>query len=320
MGRYFIKFSYLGTQYRGIQKNVIKDTYIMLNDPDTVQGALETAFTILIPKCIHPPRMYCSSRTDVGVHALGNIGQVDLINKYNVIYNPEEALKYINRYLLKCNHDIRLLEFVPVQPNFQAKHIIKSRTYVYRFMIPKNKDNHKIPIMERSYCHYLRSDDIDIERLRNGLKLFLRTQNFQTFSAKKIDSRPINYVRKLNVLTLEKGQPFMPLDPLSQDFDFWNIVCSSKGFLYKQVRRIVSALFALATGKLTERDITIMLQVPGHHNWPSKIQPVPGHGLFLANIEYCQEDLDQYKIEYETDPNHRIVIPVEGKEVNYAKI
>lgn len=80
---------------------------------------------------------------------------------------------------------------------------------------------------------------------------------------------------------------------------------------------MVGALLALATGKITEKDITIMLQVPNHDNWLSQIQPVPGHGLYLVNVEYCQNELDEYCIKYKTYPNRECtVIPEDENEVN----
>lgn len=47
--------------FRGMQKNVIQ-TENVIRDIDTIQGALETAFTTLIPKCIEWPKITCSSR------------------------------------------------------------------------------------------------------------------------------------------------------------------------------------------------------------------------------------------------------------------
>lgn len=85
------------------------------------------------------------------------------------------------------------------------------------------------------YHIHNRSETFDLERLKAGTKLFMGRKNFQTFSAKKISNRPINFIRTLNSLTIEEGQSLMPYDTLSQNFDFWNVVCSAKSFLYKQV-------------------------------------------------------------------------------------
>lgn len=84
-------------------------------------------------------------------------------------------------------------------------------------------------------CFYYRSDTFDSERIKRATQLFMGTKDFRTFCSKSISNRSINYVRNLNSLTIEKGYPLMPNDPLSQNFEYWNIICSAKGFLYKQV-------------------------------------------------------------------------------------
>lgn len=61
MRRYFIKFSYLGTNYRGLQKNGISSENILMLDTDTIQGAIETAFSTIIPRCVKWPRLTSSS-------------------------------------------------------------------------------------------------------------------------------------------------------------------------------------------------------------------------------------------------------------------
>lgn len=63
-----------------------------------------------------------------------------------------------------------------------------------------------------------------------------------------------------------------------------------------QIRRMVGALFALGLGKITEKDITVMLQVPGHHNWNPRATPAPSNGLHLLNVEYDLEELKRCTI------------------------
>jgi len=59
---------------------------------------------------------------------------------------------------------------------------------------------------------------------------------------------------------------------------------------------MVGSLIALGLGKITEKDITTMLQVPSHNNWDSRIQVIPPHGLHLANVEYNMEELKHMMI------------------------
>lgn len=46
-------------------------------------------------------------RTDHGVHAIHSLAHIDVGNKYDAIYNPDMVIKYVNRYLIKCGHNIR---------------------------------------------------------------------------------------------------------------------------------------------------------------------------------------------------------------------
>ncbi|XP_076233437.1 tRNA pseudouridine synthase A [Calliopsis andreniformis] len=314
MGRYFLRFSYIGTHYRGLQKNTVS-SLCDINDLDTVQGALECALSTLVPKCINYPKLITSSRTDIGVHALHSSAHVDLFNRYDAIYNPTEVIKTVNRYFAKCDHDIRLLEVTPVTNDFHARFLAKSRTYIYRFMVPKDYNDLRIPIVEKSKCYLVRSKTFDIEKLKRATQLFMGKKDFQTFSGKVHTDIPVKYVRKLNRLTVEKNQSLMPFDPLSERFDFWNIIISAQSFLYKQVRRIVAALLGVATDQVTERDVTIMLQVPGRHNWLTTLQIAPAYGLYLADIEYCQTELEKYIINVKESSYSKTVVSVNEDEV-----
>lgn len=62
-------------------------------------------------------------------------------------------------------------------------------------------------------------------------------KNFETFSGKLRTAQVIRYVRSLDELRVEEGEPFMSLDPLSKNFNYWNIFFTSKGFLYNQVKQ-----------------------------------------------------------------------------------
>ncbi|XP_033329892.2 tRNA pseudouridine synthase-like 1 [Megalopta genalis] len=299
MYRYLMKFSYIGTQYRGLQKNGIKSDYI-INDIDTIQGALECAFTTIIPKCINRPKLTTSSRTDIGVHAFCNAAHIDLQNTHDCLYIPSMVLEQINRYFIACHHDIRLLDFIPVSNDFNARRCAKSRSYVYRFMVPKDNIPYGIPIIERSHTYCFRSQNFDIERVKRATQLFLGRKNFETFSSLK-KNVPTKYVKTIDRFTVEKSLPLLSIDPLTNNFEFWQIECSSKAFLYKQVRRMVTALLNLGAGNITEKDIICMLQVPGHHNWIQSLLVAPANGLHLINVEYSQEDIDKVAIKYNED-------------------
>lgn len=77
--------------------------------------------------------------------------------------------------------------------------------------------------------------NFDIDRAKHGIKLFMGTKDFTTFSAKSETKHKIQYVRSLHSFTLEEAQPLMPFDPLSENFTYWHFICSGKSFLYNQV-------------------------------------------------------------------------------------
>ncbi|KYN31877.1 tRNA pseudouridine synthase-like 1, partial [Trachymyrmex septentrionalis] len=290
---------------RGLQRQS-SDSFI--RNTDSIQGALETALQIVRPKSLIVPSLCLSSRTDAGVHALSNTAHVELENKYNIVYKSSDVKSYVNRYFSKCGHTIRLLECIPVTQDFHVRFACKSRTYLYRFMIPKICGEQRISLPESIHTYHLRSYNFDIDRARRGIQLFMGTKDFTTFTAKAINktNHKIHYVRALQTFTLEEAQPLMPFDPLSKNFTYFHFTCKAKSFLYNQVRRMIGALIALGLGKITEKDITVMLQVPSHHNWNTHVTPAPPNGLHLLNVEYDLDELRRCTIlpeeEQETTP------------------
>ncbi|XP_011154892.1 tRNA pseudouridine synthase-like 1 [Harpegnathos saltator] len=288
MVRYFFRFSYIGTQYRGVQKQVSVPN---IRDGDTVQGALEAALLNILPKTTIRPNIYLSSRTDAGVHALCNAGHVELENKYNVLYKDDNIKAFVNRYFNKCGHTIRLLEFTPVTNDFHARGSCKSRTYIYRFMIPKVPGEQRIPLVDAPHTYLVKAHDFDVDRVKCGTQLFMGVKDFTTFSSMSITNRKIEYVRALHDFTLEEAQSLISFDPLSENFRYFQFVCKARSFLYNQVRRMVGALISLGLRKITEKDINVMLQVPSHHNWNPRASSAPANGLHLVNLEYDEEEL-----------------------------
>lgn len=120
MQRYLIYYSYLGTKFRGLQKqnkrvspSLLTSSYLD-SDEGTVQGALESAiWRSLTP--LNQVKLYCSSRTDAGVHALCNTAHVDLEKQtekadndtiIQTYYNPKLITLKLNTYFRSRNLDI----------------------------------------------------------------------------------------------------------------------------------------------------------------------------------------------------------------------
>ncbi|XP_023317309.1 tRNA pseudouridine synthase-like 1 [Trichogramma pretiosum] len=301
--RYLIRFSYLGTQYRGSQKHAGSTVL----DVDSIQGALESSLSRLNHKNV--PNIVMAGRTDAGVHALNMTAHIDIQHNYTSEKYPDynkKLVQLMNRYLINTGHEIRVFTCYEVNPKFHARFSAKTRTYLYRFCMPKDVTDQRLPISEhnRSLFFHPYPHNFDMQRFKNGLELFKGTKDFMTFSARSVKKELYwekeefkrRYVKTLD-LRIEEATPLMPMDPLSQNFSYWHLTFQSKSFLYNQIRRIVGTLFALGLNRISEEDIITMLQVPSHHQFINKIQPAKPHGLYLLNVDYDEEDIKPYDSE-----------------------
>lgn len=130
MKRVGLVVAYDGTNYSGwqIQPNGI-----------TIQGVLNDALTDLLGEKIE---IMGASRTDAGVHALGNVAVFDTNTRI-----PGEKISYaLNQRLPE---DIRIQLSEEVEPDFHPRYCDSEKTYEYRIL------NRKFPVpTERLYSYF----------------------------------------------------------------------------------------------------------------------------------------------------------------------
>lgn len=102
-----------------------------------------------------------------------------------------------------------------------------------------------------------------------------------------MQKRPSFAIRQINHIKIERGhaltvQPFEHRD----NIDYWNIIVNAQSFVYRQIRRVVGTLVAVAKGIITQRDLYEMLTIPSQNSFSNKIMVAPAHGLYLADIEF----------------------------------
>ena len=115
MKRVGLVVAYDGTNYSGwqIQPNGI-----------TIQGVLNDALTDLLGEKIE---IMGASRTDAGVHALGNVAVFDTNTRI-----PGEKISYaLNQRLPE---DIRIQLSEEVEPDFHPRYCDSEKTYEYRIL------------------------------------------------------------------------------------------------------------------------------------------------------------------------------------------
>lgn len=96
-------------------------------------------------------------------------------------------------------------------------------------------------------------------------------------------------VRKIDEINIRPGRSLalgQNATLATENYDYWDIEIKAKSFLYKQVRRIVGTLLALAESRIDERCIYQMLTIPCKHSWDHRIQIAPACGLYLCRVHY----------------------------------
>ncbi|KAH8274945.1 hypothetical protein KR018_001789 [Drosophila ironensis] len=303
MRRYLLNISYIGTNFRGIQKTVNKSEQPRL-DTNSIQGCLELALRVFHPT--NEIQTVLSSRTDAGVHALHSTVHVDLERHGGQPYDPDTLTGVLNRTLDKQRLPIRVLSSQLVADSFHCRYHATGRTYLYRFAVarkPPAADDKKlrnrgyeafVPVEELDRCYFLHTPSFDIERVRDAAPMFEGLHDFRTFmsvSRQKGPSRdhPMFTRRKIDEISIRPGKTLAVAANAAlatETYDYWDIEIRAKSFLYKQVRRIVGTLLALGCGRIDEKSIYLMLTIPSKNSWDHRVQLAPACGLYLCRVHY----------------------------------
>ena len=153
--RFFIKISYLGTNYYGWQ---------IQPNQNTIQEQINIALSVILKANIN---VTGAGRTDTGVHA-------------KIMYAHFDCSVIINRSIIdKINgvlpRDIVVHEIFQVKENIHSRFDAKSRTYTYSIINKKN------PFNNFSYLVYKK---IDVSAMNKACVFLIGCQDFTSFSKK----------------------------------------------------------------------------------------------------------------------------------------
>ena len=245
--KYKLTISYDGTNYGGwqYQPNTL-----------TIQEVIEKAFETLFKKKIP---VVGSSRTDAGVHALGQVAQIQLDD-------PIEPIKLLYSLNGLLPHDIRIISIEAVDDDFHVRFDAKRKVYHYHLWCELFHNP-----CQRSYSYHVRHK-IDPELLKKACSYFVGTHNFKAFANENskgaAQSCPVKTLFSLNVFEQPGG---------------YRLEFEGSGFLYKMVRNIVGTLLACARGKL---DLPLIPEIFAKQDRRLLPKSAPAHGLFLMRIDY----------------------------------
>ena len=242
--RYKVTLAYDGKNYEGFQSQT---NAVAIQD--IVEKAIERVFGEKI-------RIVMSSRTDAGVHALGQVFHFDSDKE-----KEEGKLKFSLNSLLP--DDIHVMEVKQVSRDFHARYSVKKKTYEYLI----NIGEYDVFLKGRAYqCFY----KLDVDLMKEGAKLFLGEHDFTSFNTSSLKEYP-NQVRNITEFSITRKK------------DLLKIKVTSSGFLRNMVRIMVGTLIDLGRGKKSLDDVKNMLENPSKTTRRYNADP---NGLYLVKIFY----------------------------------
>lgn len=241
---------YDGTDFHGWQ---------IQNELRTVQGELTRVLSLLDGRDVH---VHGSGRTDAGVHAEGQVANVQLVREIA----PEKLRNAINGNLAS---DVRVLSVDIVPEDFHARYSAKSKTYRYRLVHGQVRS----PFWAR-YAHQ-ESRPLELERMRTLARLFIGEHDWSAFSAADSDSES----RVRNVSQLEISSRYDERGHC----ELIEFTVSANGFLRYMVRSIIGTLLAVGRGEIDESTVQRAIE-EGQRSLAGAT--APPHGLALINVDY----------------------------------
>ena len=247
MKRIKLTVAYDGTHYCGwqIQPNGI-----------TVEEVLNRVISKALGEEI---KIIGASRTDSGVHALGNVA----VFNTNTIIPPERICYVLNQELPE---DIAIMKSEEVSLEFHPRYCNTKKTYEYQIM------NQKIILPTLRNTHYFVSYEMNLEKMREAAEYLIGEHDFVSFSSAKTTVE--DTVREIYSLDI--------IEDMNRENQIL-IRVRGNGFLYNMVRIIVGMLVNVGRGFYEPIHVKQLLE---SQNRTSDRVTAPPQGLCLVKIEY----------------------------------
>lgn len=245
MKRIKLVVAYDGTNYCGwqLQPNGI-----------TIEEVLNGALSELLGEEI---KVTGASRTDSGVHSLGNVAVFDT----NTRIPPEKLCYALNQRLPE---DIVVQSSCEAPMDFHPRRCYSEKTYEYRIL------NRKIPMPTLRRDTYFFYRDLNVENMREAAEYLVGKHDFKSFCTAKAEVD--DTVREILSCTVEKSLE-----------DIITIRVTGTGFLYHMVRIIAGTLLSVGTGEIAPDTIPDILE---RRERAAAGPTAPAHGLTMIGIKY----------------------------------
>ena len=246
MAYYKAIVSYDGTNYQGWQSqdhgNTIQDTIIR-----SYKNTFFSNITIA-----------GASRTDSGVHALGQVIGIDI----SLDFAEEKLIKILNDNLPK---DILIKKLQKCPELFNPRKNVLQKIYHYDISLIKCS-----PFASR-YCWYS-GKDLDLTKLKSLPDVFKGTHDFRSFCTGDDAESTIRTIDEIEIDYFE---------------DRIRFIIKGQGFLRYMIRRLVGSMIIVAAYPALSRNNLIKALL--EKNPQQSFLTAPACGLTLINIDYKNE-------------------------------
>lgn len=216
-----------------------------------------------------------ASRTDSGVHALGQV--VKISSEYVI-----DELEFPQNLNLILSPQIRCLSFSPCEGDFKPSSDHLSKEYRYLFTNEKFRSASTLRFVPNF------SNPLDMAAIQSCVNKLKGIHDFKHFYSQ--GSNVKSTVREIYLCELKTVNPhsIFPKDSLfnmpgSLESCF-QLKIIGNGFLKQMIRHIVSALWMVGSGKLTVDEFSKLLE--GSEESLKRWKVAPANGLFLFEIKY----------------------------------
>lgn len=208
-----IKLAYDGSKFDGWQKNYEND--------NSVESHLTKAIKQILNEEIV---LYAASRTDKGVHSLGQVVNFRTLKEIN-LFDFKKSLRNFLDYIYILD-----IDYAPIF--FHSRQNAIGKKYIYQIWNSEEIERTYYP-----YCWHIKKR-LDYELMQKYSKLFCGKRDFKNLS--RTDKE--NTIRTIFDIKIKNFYPLLLIE------------ITGESFLYNMVRCIVGNLILLANGEINLSD------------------------------------------------------------------
>ena len=242
-----LTLAYDGTSYVGWQRQL---------NGVSIQQLVEEACAPLVPDVVEPPTVAGASRTDAGVHALGQVASVNL----PAALSTAAVQRALNARLPA---DIRVLGVVEARPGFHARSDAIGKSYRYRIATTR-----VVSPFDRWFVWHA-PEVRDVAAMREAAGAFLGRHDFASFQAAGASVRATTRTIQRLEIRDAHGEIAIEID--------------GDGFLRHMVRAMAGTLAEVGAGTRAPGAIGAMLDARDRQ---AAGRTAPAHGLTLVAVRY----------------------------------